>query len=182
MFKSDHSRLGFPSKSAQSWKTLKNGCFWHCIVIIEWSRFFPGKPPCTFLVLIVVNIHAKKLRNPRCGSPGILLTDRRTDGLTNRGLTSTEVENWNVLTDMLNFSLLTSESTVWLIGLLRLLGRLGLLRLLDSKRPYSWFVMFHFLILWQAVTFWHLLNFDFFVFLTSWLQMANNIIFDYFSA
>ena len=31
----------FPSKSAQSWKTLKNGCFWHCIVIIEWSRFFP---------------------------------------------------------------------------------------------------------------------------------------------
>ena len=84
MFKSDHSRLRFPSKSAQSWKTLKNGCFWHCIVIIEWSRFFPGKPPCTFLVLIVVNIHAKKLRNPRCGSPGILLTDRQTDTRTNK--------------------------------------------------------------------------------------------------
>ena len=42
--KSDHSRLTFPSKSAQSWKTLKNGCFWHCIVIIEWLRFFPGNP------------------------------------------------------------------------------------------------------------------------------------------
>ena len=43
-FKSDHSILRFPSKSAQSWKTLKNGCFWHCIVIIEWSGFFPGNP------------------------------------------------------------------------------------------------------------------------------------------
>ena len=77
-----------------------------------------------------------------------LQTNRPTDQPTIPSLTSTVVENWNVLADMLNFSLLTSESTVWLIGLLRLLGRLGLIRLLDSKRPYSWFVMFNFLILW----------------------------------
>ena len=52
---------GFPSKSAQSWKRAVFGLTsW----IFEWSRFFPGKPPCTFHVLIVRNIHAKKLRNP----------------------------------------------------------------------------------------------------------------------
>ena len=78
--KSDHQWLRFPSKSAQSWKTLKNDCFWHCILIFEWSRFFPEKPPCTFLSLIVRNIHAKKLRNLARGSPRKLLTDQRTDG------------------------------------------------------------------------------------------------------
>ena len=51
---------GFPSKSAQSWKMAVFGLTsW----IFEWSRFFPGKPPCTFHVLIELNVHAKKLRN-----------------------------------------------------------------------------------------------------------------------
>ena len=36
--------LTFPSKSAQSWKTSKKAIFWHCIVIIEWSGFFPENP------------------------------------------------------------------------------------------------------------------------------------------
>ena len=87
--KCDHSRLRFPSKCAQSWKTLKNGCFWHCIVIFEWSRFFPEKPPCTFLSLIVRNIHAKKLRNLARGSPRKLQTDQRTDRILGLGL------NWS---------------------------------------------------------------------------------------
>ena len=49
--KSDHQWLRFPSKSAQSWKTLKNGCFWHCIVIIEWFRFFPGNPAVSVFLI-----------------------------------------------------------------------------------------------------------------------------------
>ena len=46
----------------------KKGHFWHVFVIIEWSGFFLEKPPCTFLSLIVRNIHAKKLRNPNVSS------------------------------------------------------------------------------------------------------------------
>ena len=45
-------------------KPLKRAVFGPISLIIEWSRFFPEKPPCTFHVLIVRNIHAKKLRNP----------------------------------------------------------------------------------------------------------------------
>ena len=41
--KSDHSRLRFPSKSAQSWKTLKKGCFWPYIVNYWMIQIFPGK-------------------------------------------------------------------------------------------------------------------------------------------
>ena len=41
--KSDHFRLRFPSKSAQSWKTLKNGCFWPNIVNYWMIQIFPGK-------------------------------------------------------------------------------------------------------------------------------------------
>ena len=36
----------------------------HIFVIFEWSGFFPEKPPSTFLVLIVRNIHAKNRKNP----------------------------------------------------------------------------------------------------------------------
>ena len=129
-------------------------------------QIFPGKTAVYVSCPYSGEHSCKKAKKSKMRFSGNFV-HTRTDGPTNRGLTSTEVENWNVLTDMLNFSLVTSESTVWLLGLLRLLGRLGLLRLLDSKRPYSWFLMFDFLNLWHAVTFWPLLNFVFFVFLTS---------------
>ena len=41
--KCDHSRLRFPSKCAQSWKTLKKGCFWPYIADFWMIQIFPGK-------------------------------------------------------------------------------------------------------------------------------------------
>ena len=42
----------------------KKAHFWHVFVIFEWSRFFPEKRPCAFLILIVLNVHAKFRQNP----------------------------------------------------------------------------------------------------------------------
>ena len=50
-----------PSKKPS--KTLKNGYFWHKIAYKKFLRFFSEKPPCTFLALIVVNLHAKNQEN-----------------------------------------------------------------------------------------------------------------------
>ena len=100
--KSDHSRLRFPSKSAQSWKTLKKGCFWPYIVNYWMIQIFPGKTavyvscpyskehsckkrPCHFPRFIVLKHHAKFRKNPARGYPGKVLTNQ---------LPST---NWNVV-------------------------------------------------------------------------------------
>ena len=80
--KSDHSRLRFPSKSAQSWKTLKNGCFWHCIVIIEWYRFFPGNPAVSVFLLYQCVTPCKKLEPTYGWKYHNFWTDTRTDTLT----------------------------------------------------------------------------------------------------
>ena len=53
----------------------KKGYFWHVFVIIEWSRIFPGKRPCTFLAIIMLNLHAEKLRNPARGFWEKLITN-----------------------------------------------------------------------------------------------------------
>ena len=91
----------FPSKSAQSWKMAVFGLTsW----IFEWSRFFPGKPPCAFLTLIVRNIHAKNQKNPVRGFPEKQQTDGPKDELTIPSLTSTDVENCSALTRGLNVS------------------------------------------------------------------------------
>ena len=50
------------------------------------TRFFPDKRPCSFLSLIVLNIHAKFRQNPWSGSPGKVFTDQRTNRLTDRQL------------------------------------------------------------------------------------------------
>ena len=93
----------FPSKSAQSWKTLKNGCFWHCIVIIEWSRFFPGNPAVSLFFLYHPLTSCKKAKRSYARF-SVTFGDGRTDRLrTYRSLTSTEVENCNVLSNGLNF-------------------------------------------------------------------------------
>ena len=80
--KCDHSRLRFPSKCARSWKTLKNCCFWHCIVIIEWFRFFPGNPAVWVFLpyhpLTSYQVSSKSLQRFSGSS-----VHRRTDGQTN---------------------------------------------------------------------------------------------------
>ena len=89
------SENSLPRFSVKIRSKLKKGCFWHCIAIIEWSRIFPDKPPCAFLTLIVLNLHAKKLRNPVRGSSEKVVTTNYQRTIT--GLTSTDVENCNVL-------------------------------------------------------------------------------------
>ena len=90
--KSDHQWHRFPSKCAQSWKTLKNACFWHCIVIIEWSRFFPGNPAVSLFFLYHPLTWCKKAKKSSAWFSAKIehgRTDGRTDRILGLGL------NWS---------------------------------------------------------------------------------------
>ena len=79
--KSDHQWLRFPSKSAQSWKTLKNACFWHCIALIEWSRFFPENPAVSVFVHYCPLTYCQISEKSECGKYHKFWP--RTDGRSN---------------------------------------------------------------------------------------------------
>ena len=73
--------------------------------MINEQEFSRKKQPCTFLPLIVRNIHAKNQKNPLRGYPGKVVTNERRTTLGIRTLTSTDVENSTPLTG----NILTTE-------------------------------------------------------------------------
>ena len=103
--KSDHSRLRFPSKPAQSWKTLKNGCFWPYIADYWMIQIFPGKT-AVYVSRPYSKEHSCKKAKKSLARFSVTFayrqTDGRTDGLTFPDLTSTEVENCNAVNSGLN--------------------------------------------------------------------------------
>ena len=87
--KSDHQWLHFSSKSAQSWKTLKNGCFWHCVVIIEWSGFFPENRAVSVFITNCPLTSDQKLESSYGWKYHNFWTDGHTDHFLSCGL------NWS---------------------------------------------------------------------------------------
>ncbi len=81
--KCDHSRLRFPSKCAQSWKTLKKGCFWPYIANFWMIQIFPGKT-AVYVSCPYSKEHSCKKAKKSLARFSVTFPDGRTDGLTDQ--------------------------------------------------------------------------------------------------
>ena len=123
-------------------------------MIFEWFGFFPEKPPCAFLVLIVRNIHAKKLRNRARGSPGNLGTNQLTNQPEIRSLTSTDVENCNLdLVQWLNVR------TCWTLGPIKPIKQVNLVKPVELLNLLTSPDLLNFTLQWPCLTRFWLLHF-----------------------